>query len=214
MPAVTKSARTGSQPAPTGRERIFNAAVELVCTGGPAAATARAICEKSQITAPTLYHYFGDLYLLYDAVLQLMFVPEAQAHPGREHTDPPGMINYMWDCCVGTAQTNPGIVELKGQLISMGKVPHSMKHFYARLERAFEQLARDGALNFPPKVAATMFWSAAVGTANMIASGRHSGLIHPAQSVETLRSLVLGAVLKVAPHEKSTRGDAGRRRAP
>ena len=142
-----------------------------------------------------------------------MFVPEAQAHPGREYTDPLGMINYMWDRCVGTAQTNPGIVELTSQLISMGKIPQSMKQFYARLQRAFEQLAGAGELNFPPKVAATMFWAAAVGTADLFAAARHTGLTHPPESAETLRTLVLKAVLKSAPGEKSTRGRPVRRRA-
>jgi AcrR family transcriptional regulator len=187
------------------RERIFQAAVDLVCEGGPGAATARAICEKARITAPTLYHYYGDLYQLYDEVLQLMYVPEVLAHPGREFTDPRGMIEYMWDCCVGTAKKRPGIVELRSLLVSMERTPPSLLNFYARLELAFEQLALKSPLNFPPKTAAAMFWSAAIGTSQMIAATGHRGAPFPAGADDKLRESVLNAIIEDAPARKDAR---------
>jgi AcrR family transcriptional regulator len=177
------------------RERIFRAAVDLVCRGGPGAATARAICEEAGITAPTLYHYYGDLYQLYDEVLQLMYVPEVLAFPGREFTDPRGMIEYMWECCVGTAKKQPGIVELRSLLVSMEKTPPSLLNFYARLDVAFEQLASKSPLNFPPKTAAAMFWSAAIGTSQMIAATGHRGAPFPTGADDMLRNSVLDAII-------------------
>lgn len=177
----------------TARERIFNAAVELVCEGGPSAATARAICQKANITAPTLYHYFGDLYLLYNEVLELMYVPEIQALPGKEYTDPRGMIDHMWQRTVGTAFTMPGLVELKNQMVASGKVPDCMMSFYARLERAFVQIAQQEKLNFAPEVAAAMLWSAATGVATRIATAQH-GVAYPKGTDEALKSILLNAI--------------------
>jgi len=41
-------------------ERIRHCALELLREGGPAALTTRAVCECAGVTAPTLYHHYGD----------------------------------------------------------------------------------------------------------------------------------------------------------
>ena len=229
MSRNTSAARVPRKAAQTSsRERIIQAAVDLVCEGGPGAATARAICERANTTAPTLYHFFGDLYQLYDEVLQLMYVPEARAYPGREFEDPRGMIEYMWNCCVDTAKRRPGIDELKSQLVSMGKTPDSMMNFYARLQVAFEQLALREPLNFPPKTAAAMYWSAAVGAAHMITAARHNGVPYPSGTDKILYDSMLAAILagdpvkarasrvaqKAPPQAPARRTSASRRSAP
>jgi AcrR family transcriptional regulator len=181
------------------RDRIFWAAASLISAGGTAAASARAICKKARITAPTLYRHFGDLDSLYDELLTLMYIPEAQAHPGREHTDPSGMIEYMWDCCVGAAIRNPGLVDLKSQLSAAGRTPESMLQFYGRLEASFEELGKRKLLNYSPKVAAAMYWGAAIGMARMIASSRHGGPDCSALAAESLREAVWVALIREEP---------------
>lgn len=200
---TTKAAKTGKAAQPAARpskasvrERIFRAALALITKDGPGAASARAICAKARITAPTLYRHFADLSSLYDEVLKVMYVPEAQAHPGREYSDPEGMINYMWDCIIGTAISNPGIVDLKNQLVATGAVPESMMQFYARLEIAFEELGRRERLFYPPKVASVMYWGAAIGMARMIASARHGGPKCSPISIDGLHAAVLKATLR------------------
>jgi AcrR family transcriptional regulator len=178
------------------RDRIVRAAASLIAEGGPGAASARAICKKARITAPTLYRLFGDLDGLYSELLKLVYVPEAQAHPGREFSDPEGMIEYMWDCAVGTAIRSPGLVDLKNQLLSAGTLPESMKQFYARLEVSFEELDRRHMLKLPPKIAAAMYWAAAVGIARMIASARHGAPECSAVAAEALREAVLAATIR------------------
>ena len=178
------------------RDRIFRAAASLIAAGGPSAASARAICSKARITAPTLYRHFGDLNGLYGELLTLMYVPEAQAHPGREFTDPLGMIEYMWDCCVGTAMRTPGLVDLKNQLAAAGNTPDSMMKFYARLEASFDELDRRRLLNYAPKIAAAMYWAAALGIARMIASARHGAPDCSPVAAEALREAVLAAIIR------------------
>lgn len=191
----------------TARERIFEATVKLVYEGGPGNATARNICDRANITAPTLYHYFGDLYLLYNEVLELMYVPEMEAHPGKELSDPLGMIDYMWQCCVGTAFIQPRLVELKNAMVASGTIPTSMMNFYARLERAFTQLGKDGKLHFAPDIAATMLWSAATGLATRIATGTH-GVRYPAGADEALKQVLLDSILAAPKKKISKRGSS------
>jgi hypothetical protein len=83
----------------------------------------------------------------------------------------------------------------------MGKLPDSMMNFYARLQVAFEQLALREALKVPPKTAAAMYWSAAVGAAHMITAARYSGVPYPAGTDAMLHDSVLAAILAGAPGE-------------
>lgn len=193
MPVTKEKSTKNRRRTGPARDRIFDAAVELVCAGGPGAASARAICQKAKITAPTLYYYFDDLYQLYNEVLELMYVPEMQAHPGKEFTDPRGMIDYMWQRCVGIAFTEPGLVELTNEMVSAGKVPDCMMKLYARLENSFLQISRHEKLNCAPEMAAAMFWSAATGLATRIATSSH-GVAYPAGTDEMLKQAVLKAI--------------------
>ena len=187
-------------------DRIFRAGAALLAEGGTAAVTARSVCARAKVTAPTLYRHFGDLNGLYGELLTLMYVPEAKAHPGREFSDPVGMIEYMWDCCVGTAIRNPGLVDLKNQLLAAGTLPEAMRQFYARLEASFETLGRRGVLKHPPKIAAAMYWAAAVGIARMIATARHGGPACSVLAAETLRETITAAVMREAPMPAETSG--------
>jgi AcrR family transcriptional regulator len=51
-------------------DRISRCALELLRDGGPAALTTRAVCECAGVTAPTLYHHYGDKDGLLRAVAQ------------------------------------------------------------------------------------------------------------------------------------------------
>jgi hypothetical protein len=124
------------------------------------------------------------------------------------------MIEYMWDCCVGTAKKRPGIVELRSLLVSMQKTPPSLLNFYARLEVAFEQLALKMPLNYPPKTAAAMYWSAAIGTSQMIAATGHRRAPFPTGADDKLRVSVLQAILKDAPVRKAPRTSGAASAAP
>jgi AcrR family transcriptional regulator len=53
---------------PTERS-LLDAAASLLERGGPAAVTTRAVLDEAGVTAPTLYHHFGDKDGLLDALL-------------------------------------------------------------------------------------------------------------------------------------------------
>lgn len=51
-------------------DRIRRCALELLRDGGPGALTTRAVCQCAGVTAPTLYHHYGDKDGLLRAVAQ------------------------------------------------------------------------------------------------------------------------------------------------
>lgn len=53
----------------TTEEHILAVAADLLETEGVAAVTTRAVCKAAGVTAPTLYHHFGDKNGLLGAVI-------------------------------------------------------------------------------------------------------------------------------------------------
>jgi hypothetical protein len=91
---------------------------------------------------------------------------------------------------------------LKNHLVALVRQPQSLNNFYQRLERAFEHLARHERLNYPPKQAAAIFWSGAIGAALKIAAAqRHMTTFAPGAD-ETMRVILLNAIIKSAPVRK------------
>ncbi|HRE00266.1 MAG TPA: helix-turn-helix domain-containing protein, partial [Ilumatobacteraceae bacterium] len=52
------------------RERLLDAAAELLDSGGYDALTARAIAARGNVSVGLLYHYFGDKHDVFGALLQ------------------------------------------------------------------------------------------------------------------------------------------------
>ncbi|MBN2549832.1 MAG: TetR/AcrR family transcriptional regulator [Anaerolineales bacterium] len=74
------------------REHILSVAAQLFLERGFANVSIRDICEKSDVTPPTIYHYFGNKEKLFQAVVRrtlslrgfreaLMFAVQAQSNP-------------------------------------------------------------------------------------------------------------------------------------
>ncbi len=64
-----KRARTGNDRAPSARESIRAAAVQLFSEKGFAATSTREICQRARITKPVLYYHFGSKERLYQELL-------------------------------------------------------------------------------------------------------------------------------------------------
>lgn len=57
------------------REKILDAALKLFTTKGYDAVGVQEIADRSGITKPTLYHYFGSKYGLLEALIQMHYTP-------------------------------------------------------------------------------------------------------------------------------------------
>ena len=95
------------------RRALIDAAVEIIARGGVEAATTREIYLQAGVTAPTLYHHFGDKQGLLDAVVTDAFERYlARKRALRPTGDPATDIRRGWDAHVEFARANPALYRL------------------------------------------------------------------------------------------------------
>jgi AcrR family transcriptional regulator len=93
--------------------RLLAAAAMLLERGGPAAVTTRAVLEEAGVTAPTLYHHFGDKDGLLDALLEegvARFLAERAALPETE--DAAADLLFAWDVFLDFVSEQPQLFRL------------------------------------------------------------------------------------------------------
>lgn len=92
-------------------DRMRLCALELLSKGGPAALTTRAVCECAGVTAPTLYHHYGDKEGLLRAVAQAELLAMFARKQGMKSTgDPLKDLKRGWDDWVEFAIEQPHLV--------------------------------------------------------------------------------------------------------
>lgn len=92
-------------------DRIRAAALALLREGGPPALTTRAVCERAGVTAPTLYHHYGDK----EGLLRAVAESELRAFFGRKRRmqpsgDPRSDVHRGWDDWIEFAIEQPDLV--------------------------------------------------------------------------------------------------------
>jgi AcrR family transcriptional regulator len=97
----------------TTREHLLVTGSALLAEVGTAAFTTRLVCERAGVTAPTLYHHFGDK----DGLLRAIAEHELQAFFLRKQRtasrDAPRMaVRRGWDDWIAFARANPAIVSV------------------------------------------------------------------------------------------------------
>ncbi|MCP3167770.1 TetR/AcrR family transcriptional regulator [Myxococcus qinghaiensis] len=95
------------------RARIIEAAAELISSGGPEAATTRAVASAAGVQAPTLYRLFGDKRGLLAAVIEhVMKRYVSEKSKRRPHPDPLQDFRDGWDMHVAFGLSHPGLFAL------------------------------------------------------------------------------------------------------
>ncbi len=142
------------------RERLLDAAASLLAADGASVST-RAICETAGVTAPTLYHYFGDREGLVSAVVSHGFSTYLEGKRSLESTgDAAADLRLGWDDHIAWGTANPTFYTL---MYGRGQ------HFAAADEAAhllrvkLEAAARAGILAVPVDVGVRMIMSGNVG---------------------------------------------------
>lgn len=92
-------------------EHVLGVAAALLRAHGPGALTTRLVCDSAGITAPTLYHHFGDKHGLMRALaaheVQDFFAHKRSVRPtGHALAD----LLRGWDDWIAFARANPQLV--------------------------------------------------------------------------------------------------------
>lgn len=110
QPTPRQQAGAESAAAPPA-DRMRRCALDLLRDGGPAALTTRAVCECAGVTAPTLYHHFGDKDGLLRAVARAELLALFSRKQGMKSTgDPLKDVKRGWDDWVDFAIEQPHLV--------------------------------------------------------------------------------------------------------
>lgn len=95
------------------RARILAATANLIATGGPEAATTRAVAVAAEVQAPTIYRLFGDKSGLLDAVAEATLAAYIAGKTDRKlGDDPVADLRRSWDDHIGFSLANPAIFAL------------------------------------------------------------------------------------------------------
>ncbi|RKH69002.1 TetR/AcrR family transcriptional regulator [Corallococcus llansteffanensis] len=98
---------------PNTRARIIAAAAELIASGGPDAATTRAVAAAAGVQAPTIYRLFGDKRGLLSAVVEHALTSYVAKKAARKpHPDPIQELRIGWDMHVAFGLSHPGLFAL------------------------------------------------------------------------------------------------------
>lgn len=128
----------------TGRDRLVEAATELVREVGPGVTTRR-VYERAGVTAPTLYHHFGDRRGLLDAVVETAFALYWASKDAVTVTGDPAVdARQGWDAHVGFALADPKIHPLL--FPGDGERPAPAARVTRHVRDAFDRLAETGGL--------------------------------------------------------------------
>jgi AcrR family transcriptional regulator len=193
------------------KTRILEAASELLARSPDADISTRATCEAAGVTAPTLYHHFGDKEGLLAAVVDFgwtAFLESNRKTAAVVHEHIADDIRAGWDNHIEFARENPNFYKLMwSPAVSANSAAfrEAFQMLYDRLELG----ASRGQLRVSVETAARMVMSATTGAALSLIS--HSDLYGDPTFVTQLREAVIAAVTAVPPTATGKRSapDAG-----
>lgn len=178
------------------REKILEAATELLAGASAADVSTRAVCEKAGVGAPMLYRLFGDKAGLLAAVVDRGFERYlASKRAARPSEDPVEDLKRGWDNHMRFALEHPSHYRLMYSP-ELTVPPAAAKEAHDLLHGILERCAAEGRLTLPPALATQMIMSANVGAALSMLT-RPDQYADPKFS-ERLRDAVLDSVTSPA----------------
>jgi AcrR family transcriptional regulator len=153
------------------RRAILDAAAELFAEGGEKRLSIREVCARAGVTAPTVYHHFGDKDGLVLKVIEDSFSAFAQTVDELERPqDPIAALVWAWDAYVAYGLTHPMQYRIMFQRRRATPIPAATAAFQ-RLVDVLSAVEAEGLLVPPLEHACKAVWSAMHGVTSFIASG-------------------------------------------
>jgi len=169
--ALTIPARKGT-PARSGTRRaILRVTEQILARHGEAGLSIREVCARTGVTAPTVYHHFGDKDGLVAEVVDACFAEFDRAlAAGPVPLDPVTALGWSFDRYVAYGAAHPAHYRLLFQRKPSRPIPSAMAS-YARLERMVRAVEEAGRLRVPVDEAAPAFWAAVHGVTSLVIAG-------------------------------------------
>jgi AcrR family transcriptional regulator len=163
--------RGADKPAASTREAILAAAERIVARGGEDALSIRELCARVGVTAPTVYHHFGDKDGLLAEVVDACFAEFDRALvAGPLPSDPVAALAWGLDRYVAYGVAHPAHYRLLFARRRKKPTPAAIAS-YGRLEDAIRAIDVAGRLTVPVAQAAPAAWAAMHGVTMLAIAG-------------------------------------------
>jgi AcrR family transcriptional regulator len=201
---------TASRPKDRGttstRDAIVRAAETILARGGEEALSIRELCARVGVTAPTVYHHFGDKDGLVAEVVDACFAEFDRAlASGPAPADSVEALAWGFERYVAYGVAHPAHYRLLFQRRLATPTPSAIAS-YGRLERLIEAIAAAGRLRVPVRDAAPAFWAAVHGVTALVIAGF---LRRTAPAVRQVRDAMITQLTMPAP-SRARRGGSRR----
>jgi AcrR family transcriptional regulator len=163
--------RSAKEPAGSTREAILAAAERIVSRGGEDALSIRELCARVGVTAPTVYHHFGDKDGLLREVVDACFAEFDQALvAGPMPSDPVAVLAWGLDRYVAYGVAHPAHYRLLFARRRKKPTPAAIRS-YGKLEDSIRAIEAVGRLAMPVPEAAQAAWAAMHGVTMLAIAG-------------------------------------------
>jgi len=187
------------------KTRILEAAAELIADSPDADISTRAVCEAAGVSAPSIYHYFGDKEGLLAAAVD--FAMERFLEPKREaaatlHDDVADDLRAGWDNHIQFARENPGMYRLLWSP-AVSRESRAAVEGHELLRTALEHGASRGQLRMSLETATRVVMAATTGAA--LSTVSQPELFGDGAFADTLREAVIAAVVVGGPATEASK---------
>jgi AcrR family transcriptional regulator len=189
------------------RETLVAAALKILEQDGEAQFSTRAVCAIANVTAPTLYHHFGNADGLLSAAMAEAFAQFLASKKAATHSpDPETALRQGWDDYVRFAAARPLLyAAMMGRILQGARIPAAQQAHALLMER-IEALAAEGRLAMTAEAAADLAWVTANAAALLFVTARlqvTTRLQEPDPAVtDSLRDRAMQTICKPRPKAK------------
>jgi AcrR family transcriptional regulator len=191
------------------KTRILEAAAELIADSPDAEISTRAVCEAAGVSAPSIYHYFGDKEGLLAAAVDFAmarFLDSKRVAAAAVHDDVADDLRAGWDNHLQFARENPGMYRLLWSP-AVSRESRAATEGHETLRMVLERGASRGQLRMSMETATRVVMAAVTGAA--LSTVSQPELFGDGAFAETLREAVIAAVVVSDPGTPASRRRKG-----
>jgi AcrR family transcriptional regulator len=166
------------------RDAVVAAALKVLEQGGEAQFSTRAVCAIADVTAPTLYHHFGNADGLLSAAIAEAFSEFLKSKIAAVTSpDPVTALREGWDDYVRFAAARPRLyVAMMSRFLQGAEIPAARQAAELLLERV-RAIAAAGRLAVAVEVAADHVWAAVNASSFLYVTAAQRGAAPPDPAV-------------------------------
>ena len=179
------------------RDILIAAALQVLEQSGETQFSTRAVCAIANVTAPTLYHHFGNADGLLSAAMAEAFAQfVASKVAAVQSANPERALREGWNNYVQFAAARPRLyVAMMGRFLQGAEIPAARQAWELLLERV-RALDAEGRLAVAVPAAAELAWASATAAALLHVTAQQRGTAPPdAAVIGELREQAMRAIV-------------------